>query len=146
MPTRTGPTRTGPTRTASSTDAMLLASTLVIFVGLIALSMPIVFALGLAGVAGLAIGGYPLHMQGPRPRLRFLRSARRGAAVPMVVPFVILGGFYFGVFTATEAGAIVAGYSIVAARFYYRNVSFGEMLKIAYESALLPAAVIFLLA
>src|SRR5437016_13517176 len=41
---------------------MLLATTAVIFVGLITLSMPIVFALGIAGVAGLVIGGYPLQM------------------------------------------------------------------------------------
>src|SRR5499425_2345466 len=41
---------------------MLLAFTAVVFVGLLALSMPIVFALGLAGIAGLALGGYPLQM------------------------------------------------------------------------------------
>src|SRR6202162_1879407 len=41
---------------------MLLAFTAVIFVALIALSMPIVFALGLAGIAGLLLGGYPLQM------------------------------------------------------------------------------------
>ena len=64
----------------------------------------------------------------------------------MVVPVVILGGFYLGAFTATEAGAVVATYSFAAARFYYRNVSYREMWKIAYESALLTAAVIFLLA
>src|ERR1700741_4637387 len=41
---------------------MLLAFTAVVFVALLALSMPIVFALGLAGIAGLALGGYPLQM------------------------------------------------------------------------------------
>jgi C4-dicarboxylate transporter, DctM subunit len=66
--------------------------------------------------------------------------------VPMVVPVVILGGFYLGIFTATEAGAVVAFYAVVAAKFYYRNVTFREMLLIAYESALLTAAVVFLLA
>jgi C4-dicarboxylate transporter DctM subunit len=51
-----------------------------------------------------------------------------------------------GIFTATEAGAVVAGYAVAAALLYYRNVSIAEMLVIAYESALLTAAVIFLLA
>src|SRR5260370_16784859 len=64
----------------------------------------------------------------------------------MVVPVVILGGFYLGAFTATEAGAVVAFYSFCAARFYYRNVSWREMIDIAYDSALLSAAVVFLLA
>src|SRR5260370_39654003 len=41
---------------------MLLEATAVIFVGLITLSMPIVFALGIAGIAGLALGGFPLQM------------------------------------------------------------------------------------
>jgi C4-dicarboxylate transporter DctM subunit len=81
-----------------------------------------------------------------RPSWRFLLTSARAASVPMVVPVVILGGFYFGVFTATEAGAIVAGYAFIAARFYYRNVSWREMVQIAYESALLTAAVVFLLA
>src|SRR6185436_17670141 len=54
--------------------------------------------------------------------------------------------FYFGVFTATEAGALVAAYAVAAALLYYRNVTPREMLKLIYESALLTAAVVFLLA
>jgi C4-dicarboxylate transporter, DctM subunit len=89
------------------------------------------------------IHGWP---KDTRPSWRFLGRAARAALVPMVVPVVILGGFYLGAFTATEAGAIVAFYAFVVARFYYRNVSLREMLGIAYESALLTAAVVFLLA
>src|SRR5713226_8584272 len=81
-----------------------------------------------------------------RPSLQFLLRAARAATVPMVVPVVILGGFYLGVFTATEAGAVVAGFAVIAAKLHYRNVSFRDMLLIAYESALLTAAVVFLLA
>jgi C4-dicarboxylate transporter DctM subunit len=81
-----------------------------------------------------------------RPSLRNLLGALRAAAVPLVVPVVILGGFYLGAFTATEAGAIVALYSLLAAKLYYRNVSWRQVLLIAYESGLLTAAVVFLLA
>ena len=81
-----------------------------------------------------------------RPSLRLFLRAARLAAVPMVVPIVLFAGFYFGVFTATEAGAIVAFYSVITARYYYRSVSWLELFHIAYESALLTAAVIFLLA
>ena len=73
-------------------------------------------------------------------------AAFRGSLVPMVVPIVIVLGFFFGVFTATEAGALVAVYAMAAAFFYYRNVTLWEMLVLIYESALLTAAVIFLLA
>jgi C4-dicarboxylate transporter, DctM subunit len=81
-----------------------------------------------------------------RPSLRRLFHALREAAVPLVVPVVILGGFYLGAFTATEAGAVVALYALLAARLYYRNVSWRAVLLIAYESGVLTAAVIFLLA
>ena len=81
-----------------------------------------------------------------RPSWRAFWAAFRESLVPMVVPVVIVAGFYFGVFTATEAGALVAFYAIVAALFYYRNVTLREMLGLVYESALLTAAVMFLLA
>jgi C4-dicarboxylate transporter, DctM subunit len=76
---------------------------------------------------------------------RLLRASKE-AAVPMVIPVVILGGFYLGAFTATEAGAIVAFYSLIAAKFYYRNVSWMQVLGIAYDSGVLTGVVIFLLA
>ena len=44
-----------------------------------------------------------------RPSLKRLGHAGLHAAVPMVVPFVILAGFILGIITATEAGAVVAG-------------------------------------
>ena len=78
--------------------------------------------------------------------LRRLLHASREAAVPMVIPVVILGGFYLGAFTATEAGAIVALYSLIAAVFYYKNVTWMQVLHIAYESGVLTGVVIFLLA
>jgi len=81
-----------------------------------------------------------------RPSVPLVLATARRAAVPLVIPVVILGGFFLGVFTATEAGAVVAGYAFVAALVYYRNVSFREMASLAYESAILTAAVVFLLA
>src|SRR6267378_3359743 len=81
-----------------------------------------------------------------RPSLSFLLRSLRDAAVPLVIPLVILGGFYLGAFTATEAGAIVALYSLAAARLYYRNLSWMEILRIGYDSAVLTAVVVFLLA
>src|SRR6516165_10417309 len=81
-----------------------------------------------------------------RPSLKFLLHALREAAVPLVIPLVILGGFYLGAFTATEAGAIVALYALLAARLYYRNLSWLQILHIAYDSAVLTAVVVFLLA
>ena len=41
---------------------MLLAVSALVFVALLLFSTPIVFALGIAGVVGLLVGGYPLQM------------------------------------------------------------------------------------
>jgi C4-dicarboxylate transporter DctM subunit len=81
-----------------------------------------------------------------KPDMKRLAKAAREAAVPLVVPIVILGGFFFGIITATEAGAVVAAYAFLAAKLYYKNVSWPEMGRIAYDSAILTAAVVFLLA
>jgi tripartite ATP-independent transporter DctM subunit len=82
----------------------------------------------------------------PPPTAPQVVTAVRESLVPMVVPVLIIAGFYFGAFTATEAGALVAAYAMAAALLYYRNVSAREMLKLVHESALLTAAVVFLLA
>jgi len=117
-----------------------------------------VVALFLAGFVPAAVIGVCLcvlvliqaHLLGwpkdTRPSWRFLLHALRESAVPLVIPLVILGGFYLGAFTATEAGAVVALYSLLAARLYYRNLSWSQILRIAYDSAVLTAAVVFLLA
>ena len=81
-----------------------------------------------------------------RPTRAEFGAAVRASLVPMVVPILIVLGFFFGVFTATEAGALVAFYAIAAALLYYRNVTLREMLSLVHESALLTAAVVFLLA
>src|SRR5947207_10838858 len=81
-----------------------------------------------------------------KPTRGELATATKASLVPLVVPIVIVLGFFFGVFTATEAGALVAAYAMAAALFYYKNVTWRESLGLLYESALLTAAVIFLLA
>jgi tripartite ATP-independent transporter DctM subunit len=87
--------------------------------------------------------GWPRDVDPSFPK--FL-TALRAAIVPLMVPFLIFGGLYSGAFTTTEAGAVVALFSIVVARFYYRNVSWRDIFDVAYDSGILTGAVIFLTA
>lgn len=80
-----------------------------------------------------------------RPSLPVFVAALRGALIPLFVPVVMLVGFRFGIFTATEAGAIIAFYAVLVALLIYRNVTLGEIVKVAEESALVTAAVVLLL-
>lgn len=80
-----------------------------------------------------------------RPSLSvFLRALKR-AAIPLVIPAVIIGGFRFGLFTATEAGAITAGYALLVALLVYRNVSLSDVVKVALESGITTAVIVLLL-
>ena len=51
-----------------------------------------------------------------KPSVAMIFKTGKTAAVPLVIPIVILGGFFLGIFTATEAGAVVAGYAFLAAK------------------------------
>jgi C4-dicarboxylate transporter, DctM subunit len=80
-----------------------------------------------------------------RPSFKVFLAALKNALIPLFVPFVMLVGFRFGIFTATEAGGIIAFYSLVVALLIYRNVTLKEILKVAEESALVSAAVVLLM-
>ena len=61
-------------------------------------------------------------------------STGKDAALPLTLPILILIGILGGVFTATEAGAVAALWSIVMAAFLYRTVTwrvFLDTLRIA---------------
>src|SRR4051794_9549477 len=143
---------------ASGTAMGMLVPPAIFMIVISAVTNQSAVALFLAGFVPAAVIGVCLcvlvliqaHLLGwpkdTRPSWHFLLTALRDAAVPLVIPVVIFGGFYLGAFTATEAGAIVALYSLLAARFYYRNVSWMQIGRIAYDSAVLTAAVVFLLA
>ena len=98
-------------------------------------------------MATILVQAHRLHWpKDARPTRHELSEACRQSLIPMGVPVLIVLGFFFGVFTATEAGALVALYAVLAAVFYYKNVGARAMIRLVYESALLTGAVMFLLA
>lgn len=58
---------------------------------------------------------------------RALLDAMRRSIWAVMMPPVILGGIYLGVFTAAEAAAIGAVYALVVAVFIYRNVTLRDL-------------------
>ena len=63
------------------------------------------------------------------------------SALPILMPVVLLGGIYSGVFTPTEAAAVAALYALVLALFVYRAFDFKGLLKILAESTRSTAVV-----
>lgn len=65
------------------------------------------------------------------------RFSALGLAVPaLILPVIIVGGVRFGVFTATEAGAIAFFYALFCGAFLYRKLTPGNLLAGIREAAL----------
>jgi tripartite ATP-independent transporter DctM subunit len=77
-----------------------------------------------------------------RETLRAGLSALPGLALIVIV----MGGILSGIFTATEAGAIAALYSLALSRFAYRDISTSDLYLILQRTAETTAIVLFLIA
>jgi C4-dicarboxylate transporter DctM subunit len=64
----------------------------------------------------------PGYRRPPRASLAEIASAVRKSAWPLTLPPFILGGIYFGVFTATEAAATGALVALLIATLVYRSL------------------------
>lgn len=64
----------------------------------------------------------------------------------LLTPVIILGGIYTGVFTATEAAAVAAFYSLLAGKFIYRELTLAKILNISFRSIKLAAGILFIVA
>ncbi|MCO5066577.1 MAG: TRAP transporter large permease [Rhizobiaceae bacterium] len=91
--------------------------------------------------------GYPaLRYRTPRATLREVLRGIRGAWVALLAPFIILGGIFAGVFTATEAGVVACLYAVVVSMFIYREIGFREIPRIILDAAVTTAMVVGIIA
>jgi len=64
----------------------------------------------------------------------------------LLMPLIILGGIYSGVFTPTEAAAVACVYGIVVGVFIYHGIELKQLPKIALEAGIVSATVMFIIA
>jgi C4-dicarboxylate transporter DctM subunit len=64
----------------------------------------------------------------------------------LFMPVLILGGIFFGIFTATEAAAVSAAYAFLVGLFIHKDVTLREMPKILVDSSITTSTVMMLLA
>jgi tripartite ATP-independent transporter DctM subunit len=75
-----------------------------------------------------------------------VRSAVRAAIWEIPLPFLVIGGIYGGLFTATEAAAVTAFYVLVVEVFIYRDLKFfRDIPRIMQESMTLVGAILVIL-
>ena len=79
-------------------------------------------------------------------RVTVLLHAIAGALPPLVIPLVIILGIVFGVFTATEAGAMTVLVAAALGVFLYRSLTPRELARTITHTVKVTSSVFFILA
>lgn len=78
----------------------------------------------------------------PRDQVGFIV---RDSILALMMPFLILGGIYAGVFTPTESAAVACLYGLIIGICVYRTINFKALLRIFVSTAESSALVMFLM-
>ncbi|WP_227368879.1 TRAP transporter large permease [Halomonas sp. M20] len=89
------------------------------------------------------VRGYGLRDR--EDRQEFTTAFKRAWAA-MLMPVVVIGGIYGGVFTPTEASAVAVFYALIVGGLIYRELSFKELVPILRHSVISTAAVMLIIA
>ena len=115
-------------------------------------------ALFMAGIgAGLVYGGvfflYCIYRawrddlpRRPFPGWKPFLAALKSASWGLLIPVIILGGIYGGIFTPTEAAAVAVAYAALIGLFVYRELTPAKLWNVAVESAIVTTQVMIILA
>ncbi|MCE8041626.1 TRAP transporter large permease [Halomonas daqingensis] len=85
---------------------------------------------------------YHGHGGGERSSWREMFTAGRKALLAILMPVIILGGIYGGIFTPTEAAVIAVVYSFLVGFVIYREISLKDIVGILQEAAVTTAVVL----
>lgn len=64
----------------------------------------------------------------------------------LIMPFIILGGIYSGIFTPTEAGAVAAVYGLIVGLYIYRELTWKDVPTIITKAAISSAVIMIIMA
>jgi tripartite ATP-independent transporter DctM subunit len=64
----------------------------------------------------------------------------------LMLPFIIIFGLRFGIFTPTEAAVVAAVYSLIVAVFIYRELKFSQLYAVFVTAAKTTSVIMFLVA
>jgi C4-dicarboxylate transporter DctM subunit len=74
-----------------------------------------------------------------------LRRALAEGIWALLLPVVILGGIYSGLFSATEAAAVAVVYAVVVERWIYHSMDFRGMLQPVIDSVIMMGALLVII-
>ncbi|MCH4223930.1 MAG: TRAP transporter large permease [Alcaligenes faecalis] len=73
-------------------------------------------------------------------------TAFRQAWLALLMPVIILGGIYGGIFTPTEASAVAVVYALIVSMVIYRSVKWSDLSKVLHRSVVSTAVIMFIIA
>lgn len=100
-------------------------------------------ALGVSALLGAYAFFIGLRVPRAKPEMT-LGAAAKDAAFALVLPFLVVGGIYSGMFTPTEAGAVALGYSVIVCVWVHKELKLKELLDAFSESAVLVGSLILI--
>lgn len=74
-----------------------------------------------------------------------LQAINRGKGA-ILMPVVILGGIYGGIFTPTEAAVVAVVYGLVLSFIFYRELTWKETIAVVYDSAITTGSIMLIVA
>ena len=82
----------------------------------------------------------------PKASARERWLAFKDAFWGLLMPFIILGGIYGGIFTPTEAAAVAVVYGLIVGLFIYKTIKLKDLFDLIIDSASTTATVMFITA
>ncbi|RFU70122.1 TRAP transporter large permease [Peribacillus saganii] len=70
----------------------------------------------------------------------------KDAILALLMPVIILGGIYGGIFTPTEAAVVAVFYSFIVGVFVYREVTWKDLVEIFSKSAITTSIIMIIIA
>jgi len=75
-----------------------------------------------------------------------VRDATIKASFALLMPVIILGGIYGGVFTPTEASVVAVFYALIVGLFIHRELTFVDLIPVFKKSVISSAVIMFIIA
>ncbi|THJ31201.1 TRAP transporter large permease [Lampropedia aestuarii] len=72
--------------------------------------------------------------------------AFKNSWLALLMPVIILGGIYGGIFTPTEASVVAVVYALLVSLFIYRTLSFKKLAPVFHRSVVGTAVIMFIIA
>ncbi|NDY90433.1 TRAP transporter large permease [Ideonella livida] len=73
-------------------------------------------------------------------------TASRNAAWALLMPVIILGGIYGGIFTPTEASVVAVAYALIVGLVIHRELTLQDVLPVLRKSVISSAVIMFIIA